>query len=343
MHIKLKALAEQTIVITGASSGIGLATARRAAHQGARVLLAARNEQSLRETVEELRSHGAQAHYRVVDVADFEAIEQLAEWARAELGGFDTWVNNAGVSMYGEITGVPLADARRLFDTNYWGVVHGSLAALPVLRERGGALINVGSVVGERAMPLQGHYSASKHAVKGFTDALRMELEKAEAPVSVTLIKPGAIATPYPEHARNYMDVEPTNPPPLYDPQVVAQAILACAEKPVRDMVVGAGGAITAGLGKLAPRTTDRVMERTLFDQQRTDEPTSIARPDSLYGSAEAGRELGSYDGAHIMRRSAYTSARLHPLATLLTAGALALLATGGVRLLARGGGPGGR
>ncbi|HSJ14714.1 MAG TPA: SDR family oxidoreductase [Longimicrobiales bacterium] len=338
MGIELKAVEQQTIVITGASSGIGLATARRAAHRGARVVLAARNEESLRETVEELRSHGADAHWRAVDVADFPAVQALADWVRVELGGFDTWVNNAGLSIYGALEAVPLADARRLFDVNYWGVVHGSLAALPSLRERGGALINVGSVVGERAIPLQGHYAASKHAVKGFTDALRMELEKEDAPVSVTLIKPGAIATPYPEHARSYLDVEPTNPPPLYDPQVVAQAILASAEKPVRDMVVGAGGAVTAGIGKLAPRTADRVMERTMFDQQLTDEPAPIARADSLYESADAGRERGRYDGQHIMRSSVYTSARLHPVATLLTAGALALIATGSLRLFGRDG-----
>lgn len=337
MSIKLKPVAEQTIVITGASSGIGLATARAAAERGASVVLAARGEESLRETVEEMRSHGADAHYRVVDVADFRGMLELAEWVAAERGGFDTWVNNAAVSIYGEIEKVPVEDARRLFDVNYWGMVHGSLAALPWLHERGGALVNVGSVVGERAVPLQGHYCASKHAVKGFTDALRMELEKADAPVSVTLIKPGSIATPYPEHARNYLEGEPTNPSPLYDPRIVAAAILEAAARPIRDLVVGGGGAFSAGLGKLAPRLADRVMAATMFDAQQQPQKSAFTRPDALYTAGEGGREYGTYEQRTIRHRSSYTGMRLHPVATMLTAGALALIATGAIHLLGSG------
>ncbi len=132
----------------------------------------------------------------VGDVADRDAMVSLAETAVRELGGFDTWINNAGVSIYGRIEDVPVDDARRLFETNYWGVVHGSLAALPHLRRSGGALINLGSILSDTGYPLQGHYTASKHAVKGFTDSLRLELEHDEAPVSVTLIQPAVIDTP---------------------------------------------------------------------------------------------------------------------------------------------------
>src|SRR5207237_3691332 len=139
---------------------------------------------------------------------------------------------NAGVSVYGKLMDVPLADLRQLFETNFWGVVYGSRVACEYLRMRGGALINIGSTLSDRAIALQGIYSASKHAVKGFTDALRMELEEQGAPVSVTLIQPTSINTPFPRHAKNYMEAEATLPPPVYAPDVVADAILHCAENP---------------------------------------------------------------------------------------------------------------
>src|ERR687884_580384 len=234
MDVKLKRLSEQVLVITGASSGIGLVTAREAARRGAKLVLAARAEDALRQLCEEINSAGGEAVYVVADVGREEDVRRVAEQALARFGRVDTWVNNAGVSIYGRILDTPFEDMRRLYETNFWGVVYGSVVAAEVLRQRGGALINVGSVVSDRAIPVQGVYSSSKHAVKGFTDALRMELEAEGAPVSVTLIKPGAIDTPYPEHAKNYMEREPALPPPVYAPEVVAEAILYCAENPER-------------------------------------------------------------------------------------------------------------
>jgi short-subunit dehydrogenase len=149
---------------------------------------------------------------------------------------------------------------RRIFDVNYFGTVQASLYAAQELSTSGGALINVGSVLSDRAIPVQGAYSAAKHAVKGFTDALRMELEMDEAPISVTLIKPGPIDTPFPEHARNKMDAPATVPPPVYDPKLVAEAILFAAEHPKRELTVGGGGALMAA-GNLLARATDKVME----------------------------------------------------------------------------------
>src|ERR1700712_120281 len=147
-----------------------------------------------------------------------------------KFGRIDTWINDAGLSIYGRLDEVSEEDSRRLFDVNFWGVVNGSLTALPHLRAQGGALINVGSEVSDAVVPLQGMYSASKHAVKGFTDALRVEIEEIdEAPVSITLIQPPAVNTPYPEHAKNYMDKEPKLPSPMIDPRQVAEAILEAA------------------------------------------------------------------------------------------------------------------
>lgn len=317
MDIQLKPLAEQVVVITGASSGIGLTTARMAARRGARVVLASRSRRNLRRAAKRIRADGGEATYVVADVADPEQVEQIAETALREFGGLDCWVNNAGVSIYGTLREVPMDDAHRLFETNYWGMVHGSLVAAELLREHGGTIINVGSVVSDVSLPLQGHYSASKHAVKGFTDALRMELEREGAPISVTLVKPASIATPYTRHARNLMDKAATLPPPVYHPKVVARTILKCAERPVREITVGGGGRMLSAMNRLTPRLADRYMERVVFDQQQRDEPAED-RPDNLYSPVrERPAEEGEID-RHVMRTSAYTRARMHPVQTVL-------------------------
>jgi len=315
MKVGLKPVGEQVFVITGASSGIGLATAEMAARRGARVVLTSRDEVDLEQAVSRIHGAGGQAIHIVADVADFDAMKRVAAAAVREFGTFDTWVNNAGVSIYGRLQDVGLMDARRLFDTNYWGVVHGSLAALPNLKARGGALINVGSVLSDTGYPLQGHYTASKHAVKGFTDSLRLELESANAPVSVTLIQPAAIDTPYPEHAKSYLGVEPKHTPPVYAPEVVARAILACAERSARNVLVGGGAKVLSTIERFAQRMGDRFKEATA-EGQRSDRP---ARFDDTLFSPRPGdaRVRGRYEG-RVMTSSAYTGARLHRGRTLL-------------------------
>jgi short-subunit dehydrogenase len=313
MNIQLKKLNEQVMVITGATSGIGLVTARMAAGRGARLILAARNEEALRRLVNETAASGAQAVYVVADVGKQEDVRRIAEKAIEHFGDFDTWVNNAGVSIYGRVLDVSMEDHRQLFETNYWGLVYGSQVAAEHLRQKGGALINIGSSLSDRAIPLQGTYCASKHAVKGYTDALRMELEEEGAPISVTLIKPSAIDTPYREHAKNYMPVEPLNPPPVYAPETVAEAILHCAEHPERDVFIGAGGKALSLGGEYAPRLTDKVMEATLFNLQKTNKPSLASRPDGLYSPLSKLEERGGYPG-HVAESSLYTKASLHPL-----------------------------
>ena len=321
MGVKLKRIEDQVIVITGASSGIGLATAKMAAERGAKVVLVARDPEGLASARVEIEGRGGRVVTAVADVASFEEVRGVAKVAVDAFGQIDTWVNNAGLSIYGPVEEVPVEDARRLFDVNYWGVVHGSLTAITRLKDHGGAVINLGSVVSDRAIPLQGHYSASKHAVKAFTDALRMELEKEGAPISVTLIKPGAIDTPFPEHARNYMEAEPKHPPPVYDPSVVAEAILFCAEHARRDLIVGGGGKMTAAMHNV-PRVADRYMRATMFDQQKMKKPTRRDREDSLYEPQGGGRERGKYPGT-VHKRSLYTMTSMHRMATVLSAAAV--------------------
>lgn len=332
MGIKLKRLEDQVMVITGATSGIGLATARRAADRGARLVLCSRNEAELQETVDQIRQKGGTARSLVADVASQENMDRLAAAAVEEFGSLDTWVNNAGVSFYGRLTEVAVEDMRQLFEVNFWGTVYGSRAAVARMRGAGGALINIGSIVSDRAIPLQGTYSASKHAVKGFTDALRMELEEEGAPISVTLIKPSAIDTPYFKHAKNYMDVQPKPPAPVYAPEVVANAVLRAAEHPVRDITIGGGGRFISALGTALPRLTDFYMERAMFKSQRSDLPAE-GMPGNLYGPAgQENLERGEYQG-HVMRSSVYTQAALSPARALLVAG-LGLAVFAGLRSL---------
>jgi short-subunit dehydrogenase len=286
--VKLKKLADQVIVITGASSGIGLATAETAAKKGAKVVLAARSGETLDEVVQRIATAGGEALAVTCDVADPEQVKRLAEAAIARFGRIDTWVNNAGVGMYGRLDEVSQEDSRRLFDTNFWGLVNGSLAALPHLKRGGGALINIGSEVSEAAVPLLGMYVASKHAVKGFTDTLRIEVEDVDkAPVSITLIQPSAVDTPFPQHGRNYQDQEPKLPDPMIDPQEVADAILEAAEKPTRYKKVGTMSIVNTMMAKFAPGVGDKMQA----DRQHYDEPPrhpegALNRPSAATGVA---------------------------------------------------------
>jgi short-subunit dehydrogenase len=273
MAISLKPVSEQVIVITGASSGIGLATAELAAEQGAKLVLAARSGETLDEVAARLSQNGAEAMAVDADVGNRSDVEQIALAAIERFGRIDTWVNNAGVAIYGRLDEVSEEDSRRLFDTNFWGVVHGSLVALKHLRANGGAIINLGSEVSDAVMPLQGMYTASKHAVKGFTDALRVEVEQIDqAPVAITLIQPTAVDTPYPEHARNYMPNEPKLPIEPIDPGEVAEAILKAAVTHSRDVKVGAMSKINTTVAKVLPRVGDK-MTAKMADKQKRDEP----------------------------------------------------------------------
>lgn len=314
-RIRLKKLAEQVIVLTGASSGIGLVTARKAAERGARLVLAARSGDELRELAEEIAGRGGDVAAVEADVSREEDVQRIADAAVERFGGFDTWVNNAGVTIFGRLEDVFLADQRRLFETNFWGLVYGSLTAVAHLRQRGGgALINMGSIASDRAIPLQGIYAASKHAVKGFTDALRMELEEEGAPISVTLIKPTSIATPLPRHGKNYLESEPTLPPPVYAPENVARAILHCAERPERDVFIGGGARMMAVAEMISPRLTDKWMERSMFREMETGEPARGDRRGTLDRPSHDLEERMEYP-RHVFETSAYTEARLHPLA----------------------------
>ncbi|SDZ86889.1 SDR family oxidoreductase [Nitrosospira multiformis] len=292
MQTSLKPLDQQVIVITGASSGIGLATAMLAAERGAKLVLIARSAKTLEHLVARIANTGGEAIDVVVDVADREKMRLAAQTAVDRFGHIDTWINNAGVAIYGRLDEVNEADSRRLFDTNFWGVVNGSLAALPYLKKQGGALINVGSETSEAIVPLLGMYSASKHAVKGFTDALRVEVQEFDkAPVVITLIQPSAVNTPFPQHAKNYMDKEPKLPPPLINPEQVAEAILKAATEGGRDVKVGAMAVVNTMISKLAPSFGDKMSAKRGSGQRERVFP--LHPQGTLYEPGESGSAHG--------------------------------------------------
>lgn len=313
MPFKPKRIADQVIVITGATSGIGLATAEMASARGARVVLVARGGADLRAVRERLERRGGEAIAVAGDVGSRADMEQVAARALAAFGRIDTWVNNAGMTIYGSLHEVEEEDNERLLRTNLWGVIHGSLVAMDHLGEHGGTIINMGSVASDLAFPLQAMYVTSKHAVKGFTDALRMELLSDGAPVNVTLIKPTSVDTPLPQRARNYMNKEPMLPPPVYPPEEVALAILNAAEHYRREVIVGGGGAVMVALRVLLPELYARLGPPIGFFQKRGIAPRN--RKGALYAPQRSGRTRGDQPG-YVMRSSAFTRAGLHPLAT---------------------------
>ncbi|ODV42002.1 short-chain dehydrogenase [Cupriavidus sp. UYMMa02A] len=326
MKLSLKTIGSQVIVLTGATSGVGLVTARKAAAMGARLVLVSRSEESLHKLAEELREKGAEVITVTADVGSHEDVARVAHTAIERFGGFDTWVNNAGVTIFGRHADVPLEDQRRLFDTNYWGTVHGSLAAAAHLREHGGTIINIGSEACDGPLPLQSAYAASQHAIKGFTDSLRLELEQEMAPISVTLIKPAGLETPLATHAKNFLDVEPRLPPPLYDPALAADAILFAAENPRRDLFVGGAAKAFSAAAYHAPRAFDHLMRRFMGRAQQTRHPAGPLEDNTLYGG---GTGLQERTGSRAALQSCpYTTSARHPvLTTALVVGASAALA----------------
>ena len=324
MRKKLKPIDEQVLVITGASSGNGLATAREAVERGARVLLVARNKQALDKIAREL---GPNAAVCVADVAEEGAAERICQAAIKAFGGFDTWVNCAAVTSYGTLEQLGIEEQRRVFEVDYFAMLEGSMVAMRHLAARGGgAIINVGSVLSDRAAIKQPAYCAAKAAVRAMTENLRMDIERAGLPISVTLIKPTGIHTPFPEHGRNHMDAPPRIPQVMYDPRLVADAILFAAQHPRRQLYVGGSGFIQLLLARLFPRITDRIMELTLVraQQSQTDAGDPAMR-DNLFEPKKDGLEEGTQDFA-VKRYSLFLEAQKRPLAAsaILGAGALA-------------------
>jgi NAD(P)-dependent dehydrogenase (short-subunit alcohol dehydrogenase family) len=305
--VRLSSLDEQVVVVTGASSGIGRETAVRLARRGARVVVSARSADDLADVVREIEADRGHALAYAADVAVPEEMVALATKAVEEHGRIDTWVHAAAVAAFANFVDTTPEEFRRIVEVNLLGAVNGAAAALPHLRERGGALIVISSMEARRAMPMHSAYAASKHGIDGFLEALRVELAHDGVPVSVTNVMPGVIDTPLFDQARSKIGVVPTGPPPAYDPAVVAEAICHAAEHPARDLVVG-GAAQAQLLGqRLSPRLMDLLLLVAGFATQRTDEPKPAGAPDNLDAPIEGVRSARGHFG-RTRRTSAWTA-----------------------------------
>ena len=337
MGHKRTPLNEQVVVITGASSGIGRETARFMAERGAAIVAAARNETALDTLCSEITVRGGRAMPVVADVADPLQVAAIGHQAIERFGRVDTWVNNAAVSIYATVEQLEPDEMRRLIEVNLLGVMYGSRVAVQLMRPRGrGTIINVGSVLSDRAVQLQSAYSASKHGIAGFSEALRLELQQ-DSGIDVVLIQPSSINTPFFTWARSRFGVKPQPIPPVYEPSAVAEVIAHAAEHGGREIVVGGAGKLLS-LGQwLSPSLVDRYLLQggRGFRQQLTDKPDD--RIDNLFEpSVGAGRTTGDFEGP-TRPDSVYTRVfELHPLLKRLGLAIGLLITTAGVWRLGR-------
>lgn len=274
-------------VVTGASAGIGRATAREFAARGLDIAVVARNAERLEATAAELRENGVRALPIAADVADADAVEAAAERTERELGPIDIWVNNAMATIFAPFDRVSPTEFRRGTEVTYLGQVHGTMAALSRMRQRNhGAIVNVGSALAYRAIPLQSVYCGAKYAVRGFTDSLRTELMHDGCPVKLVMVHLPAVNTPQFDWALNKTGRRPQPVPPIFQPEVPARAIVDAALHPRRREVwVGLPTWQAIIANKLAPGLVDRYLARMGYSGQLTDEVQPANAPINLFES----------------------------------------------------------
>jgi NADP-dependent 3-hydroxy acid dehydrogenase YdfG len=275
----------RVIVITGASAGVGRATARAFAARGARIGLIARNAEALEAARQEVESRGGQAVVAIADVADAEAVERAAQTIEAALGPIDVWINNAMTSVLGPVKEITAEEFRRVTEVTYLGVVHGTQAALRRMLPRDeGVIIQIGSTLAYRGIPLQAPYCAAKHAIQGFHDALRSELLHDKSRVQVCMVNLPAVNTPQFRWIRSHMPRKAKPFGTIFEPEVAAQAIVWASEHPRRELNVGWGTTQAIIANAFVPGALDHYLGRIGFDAQQGDEPEEPGRPDNLHG-----------------------------------------------------------
>jgi NAD(P)-dependent dehydrogenase (short-subunit alcohol dehydrogenase family) len=281
--MRKKPLGEQVLVVTGASSGLGRAIARMAGERGAKVVVAARNEEGLNAAVAEIEAAGSEALAVKTDVAERDDVEELVRRSVERFGRIDTFVANAMVTVYAEVAQLEPDELRRVIDVNFFGVAYAYWAALPHLRESRGTFLQVSSALAYRGIPLQAAYCASKAAGRAFLESARVELQKSGDDVAVSLVLPGAINTPQFDRDRQKIGKQPQPVPPIYQPEPFAEAVLRCCEKPVRELPIGWGAQKLLWGQKLAPRAGDWMLRRMGWKSQHTDEDKPVGSPDNLF------------------------------------------------------------
>jgi NAD(P)-dependent dehydrogenase (short-subunit alcohol dehydrogenase family) len=306
-----KPLSEQVIVISGASSGIGRATARAAAERGARVVVSARNSEALAHAVAEIEAFGGEGLAVSGEAASEADASDLCDRAVERFGRIDTFVATVMVTVYAEVEQLELAELQRVLEVNFLGRVHAYRAALPHLQASRGTFVDVNSALAYRGIPLQAAYCASKAAGRAFFESARVEQEKHRTGVDVSLILPGAVNTPQFDRGRQKLGLQPQPVPPIYMPELVAEAVLHCAERPERELPVSWGAQKLLWGQKLSPRAGDLVLLRTGWSGQTTGEPKPVDAPDNLFETMPGDPGAHGRFDDRARASSAWTAARL--------------------------------
>jgi NAD(P)-dependent dehydrogenase (short-subunit alcohol dehydrogenase family) len=333
MPPRKKPLAEQVVVVTGASSGLGRAIARGLGAHGAKVVVTARNAEALDAAVREIETLGSEALAVPADHAVQDEVAQVVEQAVDRFGRIDTYVANAIVTVMSEVEQLQPDELRRVLDVNFFGMVHGFWAALPHLKESRGTFVHVSSALAYRGIPLQAAYCASKAAGRTFLESARVELQKHRVPVDVSVVLPGAINTPQFDRSRQRIGLQPQPVPPIYQPEPFAHAVLHCCEHPVRELPVGWGAQKLLWGQKLSPRAGDLMLRRMGWKGQHTTEPKPLDSPDNLYETLPGDPDAhGRFDG-QARDSTLWTSLRLR---RWLVGGAVAAAGAAAARELVR-------
>jgi NAD(P)-dependent dehydrogenase (short-subunit alcohol dehydrogenase family) len=334
--VRKKPIREQVILVTGASSGLGRAVARRAGQCGARVVVTARNSEALDACVREIEAAGSEALAIAADCAVQDEVEQVVEQTIDRFGRIDSYVANAMVTVYAETYRYEPEELRRIMDVNFFGQVYGYWAALPHLRQSRGTFVSVASALSYRGIPLQAGYCASKGALRNFFESARVELDKAGWDVAVSVVLPGAINTPQFDRDRQKIGKQPQPVPPIYQPEPFAEAVLHCCERPVRELPVGWGAQKLLWGQKLSPRAGDLMLLRMGWKNQHTGEDKPLGSPDNLFSTMPGDPGAHGRFDDRSRATTAWTSLRLaltSPRAALALLG-LGAVAAGSVEML---------
>lgn len=329
--MRKRPLAEQVVVVSGGSSGVGRAVVRLAAGRGARVVVAARGPDGIGAAVREAEALGAEALGVTGDVASVEDCERLLAESVSRFGRVDSIVAAAFASVYAEFERVEPDELRRVLDVNFHGKANLLRAGLPHLRASRGTFVDVNSALAYRGIPLQSGYCASKAAFRTLLESARTELERDGAGVDLSVLLPGAIDTPHFDRVRQKLGLQPMPVPPIYEPEVIAAAALHCCERPIRELPVTWGGQKLLWGQKLAPRVVDAVLRRTGWDSQTTGEPKPVGAPDNLFDVLPGDPGERGRFSAGARRSSAWTSARLAAPVSAAILGLVAPAAAGAV------------
>ena len=318
----------QVVVITGASAGVGRATAHEFARHGAHIGLIARNQERLETTKREVEKLGGQALVLPLDVSDADKLDEAAERVERTFGPIDVWVNNAMVTVFSPVIKMTSEDYRRVTEVTYLGVVNGTLSALRRMLPRDhGKIIQVGSALAYRAIPLQSAYCASKHAIQGFTESLRSELYHDKSDVSVTMVQMPALNTPQFNWTKSRMPHRAQPVPPIFQPEVAASAIFWAAHHSRPEIFVGLPTEKAIWANRFIPRLLDHYLGRTGFSSQQTSEPEDPNRPNNLWESVPGDYGAHGRFDSRAKESSSQLWADLHRGQLALAAGAAAVAA----------------